>query len=281
MNQNLKSLTRACAVGGVLMTVLLSLNLVSAASVKLSAPLNWEINGGDITIYAGAVNNTGSAISGDLRLEVWAFTSPYNGKYQDGYMLGAYDVGQLAGKHAIRNIAATVPYTAPSTYNNDAYYTTIFLYEYKNNSWVVDSYITFKSTVPLDSGYQGGLAQAAVGRLIQYVGEVSYDVVGNEVTLTANEIENANSSYKVTGTLKMQLWATSTPYTGGTIYGYVLGEYAIGQLVHGGDYFNLNNTVPYYAPPYGTYYLTMTLNMYTSSGYKIMNYINFSGQQTF
>jgi len=263
-----------------MLATLLVSALTSVASVKLTGTLRWQINGGDITIYAGSVNNSAKAATGDVRLEVWAFTTPYKGQALNGYIIGTYDMGQLAGKQKVSNIAVSVPYAKPGTYNGDAYYTTMFVYEYKNGAWAVDSYYTFNSTVPLDSGYDGGLSQGATGSLIQYVGNVSYYIYGYGVTLSANEIENANSSYKLSGTLRMQLWATTTPYTGGTINGYVLGQYTIGQLGHGNNYFNLANTVPYYTPPYGNYYLTLVLEMYNNGGYGIINYVNFSGLHT-
>ncbi len=281
MKTNIHSKNHARAVFVLTLAVVFTLNLVSAAAVKLNGPLSWEIAGDSISIYAKSVNNTGKAVSGDVRLEVWAFTVPYKGQSVSGYKLGSYDLGQLAGKQVVKNIAVSVPYTAPAFYNNDAYYTTIFQYEYKNNAWVVDSYYTFNSTVPLDSGYEGGLSMGATGSKIQYVGQVSYSIFGGEVELAAAEIENANASYKITGTLKMQLWATATPYKSGTINGYVLGEYQIGQLGNGTHYFNVDKTVPYSAPPSGTYYLTMTLDMYNKGVYKIYDHVNFSGTQNF
>jgi hypothetical protein len=281
MKTNLISQTHARTVFALTLAVVFALNLVSAAPVKLMGPLSWEINGGSITITAKSVNNTGAAMSGDLRLEVWAFTSLYKGQSLSGYRLGSYDLGQLAGKHQFAPIDVTMAYNPPAYVNNDAYYTTIFQYEYKNNAWVVDSYYSFNSTVPLDSGYEGGLSMGATGSKIRYNGLISYDIFGSEVTLGAATIENGNANYKISGTLKMQLWATTTPYTSGTINGYVLGEYTIGQLGHGNHFFNVDNTVGFSSPPSGTYYLTMTLDMYNKGVYKIFDHVSFSGTHNF
>jgi kumamolisin len=112
-------------------------------------------------------------------------------------------------------------------------------------------------------------------------GNVDYTIVGSNITLTTHEIIN-NSSTNPTSLLSLELWATTSPYFGGSITGDVLGNVSVTPLQAGYEYPSFNGTTTYMPPPSGTYFLTMFLEEYISGSYLLIPsaYANFSGSVT-
>ena len=81
----------------------------------------------------------------------------------------------------------------------------------------------------------------AVNAQIRMSGTFAYSAQGNVVTFGVQRIDNFNSIFSTSGTLAVQLWATTTPYNGvGTLFGNKIAEVNIGQLQGG---FFLSNVV--------------------------------------
>ena len=140
---------------------------------------------------------------------------------------------------------------------------------------------TVDATLTGQTGVAFGRFPSAPDTDVRLVGTVSFDHQGNNsyVHMHVDQVRN----YAVggmSGTLKLQLWATTTRYSGGTITGYVFGEYTLGTL-QGGQYFlNVDVNVPFTSPPAGTYWITMTLDEYQPP-FVIVSYLTFDNQQTF
>ena len=117
-------------------------------------------------------------------------------------------------------------------------------------------------------------------------GTLSYNYVytGNagSMSMAAERVRN-NRSSGVSGTLQLQLWATSTPPVfGQTIFSYTLGVYTLGTLQGGQLFTNVNSgTIPFFPPPPGTYYITMALMEYDGSQYTYQDFFTFSSLKTF
>lgn len=114
-------------------------------------------------------------------------------------------------------------------------------------------------------------------------GIASYARVNNFVTLGADRIDHfLNSSYYESGSLYLQLWTCLTPYNGlQTSLGYKVAEVTLDPLLAGYYYSNVSETVPFFAPPNGNYYMVMVLA--ESNGYErfTMDWYNFPNTETF
>jgi hypothetical protein len=132
---------------------------------------------------------------------------------------------------------------------------------------------------PKSSGGGGGGGTGGTGSLA-LSGGGSWKTSGSEITISVGKITNNRSGGK-SGTLRLQVWATTSPYTGGRISGYVLGTYSVGTLSGGFNFSSVKGTVPYDAPPAGTYYTTITLEEYNSGAFGIADHMAFSGTTTF
>ncbi len=114
---------------------------------------------------------------------------------------------------------------------------------------------------------------------ISLVGYANYQLSGSSVILTADKVVN-NDAGGISGTLRMRLWAFSSPYTGSQT-GYVLASYSFGQL-NGGRFFSgiSSGTIAYTPPPNGTWYYTLFVEEYLGSGWSWQTYANFTGTVT-
>ena len=115
---------------------------------------------------------------------------------------------------------------------------------------------------------------------VQFVGNVGYSYAGNLATLTADQVANFSSS-GISGTLRLELWAFPTPYTGSAQTGYKLAQYTLGQLVAGFSYNGISSgTIAFASPPNGTWIFTILVTEYVGTGadngYVPDDYHNFS-----
>ena len=117
---------------------------------------------------------------------------------------------------------------------------------------------------------------------IDMSGSVSYEAVGNLVTLSVDRIDNLREDYSYSGTLAIQLWATSAPYNGEpTLSGYKLAERRIGILEAGYYYDNISHRVPFFAPPNGVYNVVFVLAEWNGNSYETIDWENFLDFEAF
>ena len=110
---------------------------------------------------------------------------------------------------------------------------------------------------------------------IDMSGSVSYNQIGSTVSLQVQRIDNFRASGSYSGTLMLQLWATSTTYTGYPLFGYKMAEANLGQL-YGQYYLSfVNRTVPYLAPPNGTHNIVLVLTEWNGFSYQPIDWYNF------
>jgi hypothetical protein len=128
-----------------------------------------------------------------------------------------------------------------------------------------------------------GLKTDLKAQRLDISGVGSYVRSGNFVTLGIDRIDHyINPFYDWSGTLYLQLWTCLTPYNGlQTSLGYKVAEATLGSLSAGYYVSNVSETVPFFAPPNGTYYMVMVLA--ESDGYQplTMDWFNFSKTETF
>ncbi len=247
--------------------------------LTLEGTVGWRTSGDYITITADqVVNNESGGASGSLRLRVWATTTPYGGGYISGYVMGTRSFRSvLEGGYYFYDISGTVAYHRPPA---GQYYTTMTLEEYDGGTWWIVDYRTFDGLTSFGgAGGSGGTGGGYNGDL-NLEGTVSWSSRGSLVTLRAGEISNDRVSGR-SGSLRLRLWATSTPYEGGTIRGYIMGTKSFRALDAGYYYYDIAKTVTFTRPPRGYYYTTMTLQEYSGGRWYIVDYVTFSGRTRF
>jgi hypothetical protein len=178
------------------------------------------------------------------------------------------------------------------------YYPVLLLVEHtasctSTNGYCTDDYVNLfetsngSATVTVGSG--GGNNTGGSSSL-SIVGTYSYSVDSSDTTAQLNvaEILNSSTTY-TTGTLRLELWLTTTPYAGGTINGNRIATYQLtgpsqGTLGPNQDFTNISASVPLAdLPGPGTYDVTLIVSEYTnncgtSDGFCIATYGAFPNQ---
>lgn len=110
---------------------------------------------------------------------------------------------------------------------------------------------------------------------IDMTGAISYNQIGSTVNLQVQRIDNLRASGSYSGTLMLQLWATSMTYTGYPLFGYKMAEANLGRL-YGQYYLSfVNRTVSYLAPPNGTHNIVLVLTEWNGFSYQPIDWYNF------
>jgi hypothetical protein len=107
---------------------------------------------------------------------------------------------------------------------------------------------------------------------IDFDGQVYWFWNESTVRFEVDRVENNTPNY-TTGTLQLQLWFTPTPYSGGTINGYVMGTHRLGELDVNEYYYDITATVrarP--TPPDGFYYGVVTLEEFDRGEFLIVDW---------
>jgi|TARA_X000000950_G_C13476199_1_gene481897 hypothetical protein len=113
-----------------------------------------------------------------------------------------------------------------------------------------------------------------------FSGSWGYEIDGKEITVYGDKIQNQNNGGR-TGTLKIAVWATNYPYSGGSINGYNLFERTLEPLNGGYYYQDVSKSGWCTYPPSGSYSITILLMEYISYDFKIVDYITMSRYTSF
>ncbi len=124
----------------------------AATDVRLAGSWSYQYNGSTVTLNSTQVKNHASGgNSGTLRLELWAFETPYNGGAMPEYRLATYQMSTLNGGSSLTNIvsgAVAATYPPNGTWN-----IALLLIEFSGSTWfTVDFARTTKGHTLVCSG---------------------------------------------------------------------------------------------------------------------------------
>ena len=127
-----------------------------------------------------------------------------------------------------------------------------------------------------------GCSSAASATNVRLVGSVGYSCLGTIVLLTADQVHNFDATGN-SGALRLELWATPTPFSGSFTGGYQLTAYNLGTLPAGATLTNIQSGALLCAPPpSGMWYVSIVLTEQTGTpangGFSAASYVNFEGK---
>lgn len=254
--------------------------------LDLDCACSYAVDGNNVRIQVGRIsNNRNGGVSGTLKLKLWATTSEYSGGPINGYTLSSINLGQLQGGFYFSDINQTTRFSEPPP---GEYYFTLTLTEYKDGQDFIVDYVTFSGTKTIDAGYSGVGAGGGSGSgsdngigtgNITFNCPCTINYSGDSVRLDVSQVSNTRVG-GTSGTLKLKIWATSTPYISGTINGYTVAEFNLGSLDGGFIFQDVSRTTTITRPPNGTYYITATLTEFNGQDL-IVDSVNFDQQRTF
>lgn len=276
--QTLSHLAVALACG---IAFVLGATVTHAADLDISGNVGFLTGSSESTVVitAGRVENrTAGGTSGTVRLELWAFASPYAGAaLTSGHRLAVYSLGQIAGGGARTNInSGAIPFFAPpqGTWRVSLVVTEFASGTSTNDGYVQRDYENFAS--PWTSGALSGNSS------LQFGGRVTYTPTGgNTGVILQVDVLRSLSPSGTSGSLRFELWATSSVYTGGAISGHKLAQYPMSPLAAGTTRNGINSgTIAFTVPPTGTWRVALLLTEYSTGtsandGYALRDYTTF------
>lgn len=122
---------------------------------------------------------------------------------------------------------------------------------------------------------------AAAQTQLSISGRTRYTLKGDQVTIYAERLSNKSPVGTHSGSIRIQLWATFTQYTGGTLNGYKIAEIDLGVLNGGNDFREINRTLYVKNPPPGSYFMSIVLAEYNNGKYWTADWKNYPKRQIF
>ena len=268
-----------------LLGLLVGASLARAANLDFSGNYSWQtLSASTAVIRVDRItNNSTSGTSGTIRLELWATSSAYSGGNISGYKLAQHTLSPLnAGSSWVNVSSGTIAYSAPPT---GTWHVTLVVSEYtaagSNDGFTIRDFGGFGSRLVVGSSGGSGGSNGGSGTYLQIGGLCTYTPGNNNTTVVLGVGEVRNSAANRSGSLRVELWATASPYNGGGASGHKLAQFSLSPLNAGSSYLNLNSgTLAFTPPPTGTWYVTMIVTEYDGSslndGYVERDFINFA-----
>jgi hypothetical protein len=247
----------------------LLLTTTAPAALKMYGASKFAFSAGNskVTFGCGGINNSSAEnATGTIMVRLWALDKPYAGGTLNGKVLASYKLDGLNPKAYYSPVSQSVAATMPAT--RKAYHLCLTVMEYQASGYVISDYRNFDGTTVL-----GPLKTFTLS------GPWSWQTHPDAGTLDIKVAKIAHTRTGNTGTLKLSVWATKSPYKGGSLSGFELGSVSKAALKPGYTYSDVTNTAKYKKPPAGTYYVHILLAEFQNGGYKTVAYLT-SGKTT-
>ena len=114
---------------------------------------------------------------------------------------------------------------------------------------------------------------------VEFQGRLSFRFRDGAAVIGAERIANGRNSG--TRPLRLNFWATQEPFSGGTIRGYRLAAFPIGEIEPGRAVVDFEKGADHSQPPEGIYHLTLTLTEVVNGSDIIVDYANFNETKAF
>jgi hypothetical protein len=111
-----------------------------------------------------------------------------------------------------------------------------------------------------------------------FQGTVGYRIDGETLVVSVERVRNPRSEDNLTGTLALELWALTAPYTGGAIegVGVRLADTQLERIAGQSALDHVEYAMPFTEPPADRSQLVLTLREWTALGYETRDYCNFA-----
>jgi len=112
-------------------------------------------------------------------------------------------------------------------------------------------------------------------------GSVGFRVEGDRVHIGVEHIENSRSATNFSGTLSLELWALSMPYSGAAFQGVWVAGVTLGVLSGQCDWASQAFELPFTRPPAGTWHFVLMLREWTAAGFVTRDFSSFGNPVTY
>jgi len=106
-------------------------------------------------------------------------------------------------------------------------------------------------------------------------GAVGYRIDGLRVQIQVERVENPRVATNLSGTLSLELWAVSEPFTGGRFQGHHLAGVEIGSVNGQSELVLQPIDLAFSGPPAGNWQIVLMLREWTAAGFVTRDFANF------
>ncbi len=258
---------------GVAFGVWMSMAAALSAAPKIGGNCTYQFGPGNATVtlsYDLIKNSSPENGTGTIQVQLWAMGEPYDGGSLRGHAVATYKLNPLEGGQQYSNLKRSLKASMPA--KRGEYYMCLTVSEFREGGYVITDTRNMSRVITL---------APAVAPKVTLTGGWSWtkDVEAGTITMQVKKITN-NKTGK-SGSLRLAVWATARPYTGGRITGFQLGSVDKKPLEKGYSYSDVSSSGKYKKPPAGTYHTTLFLLEYTGEEYVIVSYLGATGTSTF
>jgi len=201
----------------------------------------WKIVGRQVSIEVATISNSGTEDSGPVFLSLYAQSGAAYDGGPPGILLARAPIGSIMAGQTVNNLAVTTRLHAVRT---GLKFTALMIEQQNGRKYSILDWVSFTSTYSFPRGQNGGVGSddSAIGRGDIAVTGAAISVTGRRATVDIAEVQNQRET-DATGMLRMSVYSTTTPYSGGLIEGQLLATRVLGQVAPGDYYDNLHATM--------------------------------------
>lgn len=241
------------------------------AAPKIGGGFSYQFGPGNstVTISLGAITNSSDEnATGTIQVQLWAMDAQYDGGRMRGHAVATYKLEGLDGGEQYTNFKKTLKTSLPARRGN--YHMCLTVSEYREGGYVIT-----------DSRNLSKVVSLGPVRAFSLLGPWSWKRNTEAGTFSMQVKKIGHTKSGRTGSLRLSVWATRRPYTGGDLNGYQLGSVDKKALEPGYAYTDVSNTAKFKKPPPGTYYTTLVLLEYNGEDYVVVAHLGAEKTSTF
>jgi len=262
--------TRVCAITA----AFIAIKAAGQPTVKLEHDSSWAVAQRQCTIRVFQLANLSAEDTGPLFLSIYARAgAAFDGGNSPGILVARAPLGSLAGHAIANNIVVTAK--ARSVPPGERF--SALLVETQNGKkFNVADYVVYTSTYTFPRGLAGGVGSedAGIGAgdvLLRAHAPLTGE--GRRAEFSIELIQNQRQN-ALTGPLRVALYATPAPYTGGADRFVAAATRPLGFLAQGDFYTQLQGKLRLKRPGRGAYYLSLAVEEDNGSGFQAVAWVN-------
>ena len=229
--------------------------------VRLGSNHAYGFSGDHVRLDAELLVNTPASVEGrDWALQLWACSGPFDGHAGAGTLVAQVPLGPLSAD-AQQYVGAEALAFPPAGHGLHSM-VMVLAAGHDGHFDEVHDYANY----PRPECF----AQPEIN------GTAGFDLGEDSVTLSAEGITNPRAPDNLSGTLSLELWALTAPYTSGKPDGVQLAANQLGCLGGQQAWHDVRVDVPVAGKPAGSWHIAMLLREWTPIGFVTRDYANFT-----
>lgn len=231
------------------------------SDVRLGATHAYSFNGDHVRLDAELLVATSAKVEDlDWALQLWACAEPFDGHAGAGTLVAQVPIGPLSTE-PLQYVGAEGAAFPPAGHGTH----TMVLVLVAGHHGHFDEVHDYANYPRRES-----FAQPEIN------GAAGFELGDGSATLHAEGITNPRAADNLSGTLSLELWALSAPYTSGKPDGVPLAASQLGCLGGQQAWHDVRVDAPAASKPAGSWHIAMLLREWTPIGFVTRDYANFA-----